>query len=733
MTSPTNYSMLDVALRYVEQRFAILPLHHPLEDGSCSCGNPSCRSVGKHPWTPNGVRDATCDPEQVRAWWGMHPNANIGLACGAPGLVVLDFDCYKPEFAGGELLTRLMADFPTMRVATGAGGVHLVYGQLADRPVGDSRGALPLGIDIKGRGYVVAPPSLHRSGKRYEWVDRDVPIAILPECVWDILQSSPHPSANGDLRSNGLATQVTAVGQADDIDKARKWLERLADWRREGYAEWLAVGMALSELSNVGLQMWDDWSRPSPKYEAGVCAAKWETFKVGDGLTLGSLKYWADEDDPSGREVPSIAALAVLDDAAASAGEDGEEDAEEPEANPLAVSRKPQVNLGWVDEYATLMSELTASPPEFNRLAGLVVVATVLQRRARLRMAFGDVYPNIYGVIIASSSVYHKSSALNKTRDILRRASLDKLLLSELMTSEGLLGQLQGRPAGLVLRDEIGTLFGSHNVKYLVNLKPDLTALYDCAPYSRRLAKDEIKVPEPYLNILGATTPYRFYDSVAFIDWQDGFLARWLPVVPEQEPDFDVIGGVYTCEHDARFGELAAKLVNLDRQRERDFLLEEGAFRLWAEWRRTAVENAYHFGDDVVAAIVARNATYALKFAIILAAVNGSWGTISESTMQTAIDLADGYKATFYTLLSQRENFGVSGSKLQHVFLAVKKRGGPDGASVRDICRKCHMRKGQVLPVLEKLADIGAVIVSGEGNKKRYVNAVDTLPARVWN
>jgi hypothetical protein len=40
------------------------------------------------------------------------------------------------------------------------------------------------------------------------------------------------------------------------------------------------------------------WSRKSPKYRVGDCAAKWATFTPGDGLTLRSLARWADEDDP---------------------------------------------------------------------------------------------------------------------------------------------------------------------------------------------------------------------------------------------------------------------------------------------------------------------------------------------------------------------------------------------------------------------------------------------------
>jgi hypothetical protein len=400
--------------------------------------------------------------------------------------------------------------------------------------------------------------------------------------------------------------------------------------------------------------------------------------------------------------------------------------------HPLDIQSKAKLRLGWVDEYADLMTRMTGAPREFNALAGLVLVATVIQRRARLRMSFGDIYPNIYGAVIAPSSVYHKSSALAKPRAMLQRAMLDNLLLSELMTSEGLLKQLQAQPAGLVLRDEIGTLFASHNTKYLASLKPDLTALFDCYPYSRRLSNDEIKVQAPYLNILGATTPSRFFEGVSYIDWQDGFLARWLFVTPEHEPDFDAMTGLFTAEHDSQLGALAIALMKIDRQQDTDFELVSPAFGLWDTWQRKAAKDAYYYGDDVTAAIVTRYAAYALKFAMILAAVNDSWGTITPEIMQTAIDLADSFKATVYKLLAAKANYGVSGAKLQKVFRIIKGKAGTEGITQREIGQLCHMRKAELTPCMEKLISIGAVMTIGNSKTERYIPAVENLPAKTW-
>ena len=189
-----------------------------------------------------------------------------------------------------------------------------------------------------------------------------------------------------------------------------------------------------------------------------------------------------------------------------------------------------------------------------------MTAATAIQHRAYLRLTFATIRPNIYGAIIARSSVYHKSGAIRKPRVLLEKAGLEKTILSELFTSEGLLKKLSQQEAGLVLRDEIGTLFDSRRApKYLQTLKPDLTALYDGDPYSRVLSGSEINVKSPYLNILGATTPARFFDGVTHMDWQDGFMARWLFVMPTTEPDFEE-NEIWRPDYEEQINQLAATL-----------------------------------------------------------------------------------------------------------------------------------------------------------------------------
>ncbi len=408
------------------------------------------------------------------------------------------------------------------------------------------------------------------------------------------------------------------------------------------------------------------------------------------------------------------------------ADDDGED--EQPSLDVPVVGN---LSLGWIDNYSDLMESLTGSPKEFHQLAGLLTVASALQRRAWLPMSFGDIYPNVYGCIIAPSTVFGKSTSINGPRRVLLPAMMEKMLIPAQGSSEGLIKQLSLTPSALMIRDEIGTLFGSDRVKYLKDYKQDLTALYDCMPHSKRLSNEEIKVERPYLNILGATTPSRFYGNVTNDDWLDGFMPRWLFVQPEGEPNFDNATGMFN--HEGAISKLAWKLMEIDRQKETAFTLQGESFKMWSSWRTESLKLAWKQQDETAMAIIGRYATYALKFATILTAINGDWGTVTESTMQTAIDMAGNYKHNVNRILSERGKHEVSGGKLQKAFLLLQRKGGADGLTARQMSISLNMGKSQFTPIIDKLVEIGAVMTTERNNAKNravtYYHAVaEKLP-----
>jgi hypothetical protein len=162
-TNPPR-SLLDIAVAYADHGWPVLP----------------CR--GKRPLPPRGFYAATADPAHVGRLWTHWPDANIAIRTGEQsGLAVLDVD----GSAGATSLAALGPLPATVTARTGGGGLHLYFRWQPGLNCGSS--VWGRGLDLRGRGgYVVAPPSGHASGGRYEWLSdwrgelADWPLEQLP-------------------------------------------------------------------------------------------------------------------------------------------------------------------------------------------------------------------------------------------------------------------------------------------------------------------------------------------------------------------------------------------------------------------------------------------------------------------------------------------------------------------------------------------------------------------------
>lgn len=193
MTRHNNDLTLMAALAYARRGWPVFPIHSARE-GQCSCDRLDCPSMGKHPRTSHGLKDATCDESRIQEWWSQWPDANVGIVTGAKsGLVVIDID---PRHGGDDSLAdleRTYGPFPkTVQALTGGGVQHYFFqhpgGSIKSRPIAE-------GIDVKADGgYVVVPPSDHLSGRTYEWEASshpdDTPLAQLPPWLLVILTKS---------------------------------------------------------------------------------------------------------------------------------------------------------------------------------------------------------------------------------------------------------------------------------------------------------------------------------------------------------------------------------------------------------------------------------------------------------------------------------------------------------------------------------------------------------------
>jgi hypothetical protein len=142
---PLSTELLEWALKYAGFGWPVLPLW----------------PKSKAPLTEHGVLDASTEIAVIGRWWQRWPDANIGIATGAPGPTVVDID--DMAAAGKDVIARLQA-LGAPEVATPRGR-HFYF-------AGTTDGTVKLGYgEIRGRGsYVVAPPSQHPDGPYYPWI-----------------------------------------------------------------------------------------------------------------------------------------------------------------------------------------------------------------------------------------------------------------------------------------------------------------------------------------------------------------------------------------------------------------------------------------------------------------------------------------------------------------------------------------------------------------------------------
>lgn len=156
----------------------------------------------KAPFNQGGSKNASTDPDIIRRWFNQDfPQSNVAIATGKNhgGLVVIDIDLDDDQGIDGFDTLRKWehehGQLPeTAMVKTGSGGCHYYY--RTDKEIHNIQNARdaqnnPLGIDVRGEGgYVVAPPSIHANGNRYEWeqMPRDYPIADADEKVFDFIR-----------------------------------------------------------------------------------------------------------------------------------------------------------------------------------------------------------------------------------------------------------------------------------------------------------------------------------------------------------------------------------------------------------------------------------------------------------------------------------------------------------------------------------------------------------------
>lgn len=208
---------------------------------------------------------------------------NVGVRL-PPTWMVLDVDPRNfggkddpGNSAGRDPLTELARDArldlsACPHTVTGSGGHHYWFRKPVDVQVLDSLDAYP-GVEFKSHGrQVVAPGSIHPSGRRYEWDD----LAPFPE------EAPPVPEtllrlARRPVRAHGEAAGLDEL-TPEMLAVSLEWLDPM-DF--QDHDAWLALMMACHHATaGEGRQEFIDWSTSDPRYadDAWTIGRRWDSL-----------------------------------------------------------------------------------------------------------------------------------------------------------------------------------------------------------------------------------------------------------------------------------------------------------------------------------------------------------------------------------------------------------------------------------------------------------------------
>jgi hypothetical protein len=178
----------QAALDYQAKRFSVIP----------------CEPKGKIPfiqWKDFQERRPT--RIEVENWWETWPDANVALVMGH-GVFAVDVD--GPQGHKELQAHEILVPSGTPTSLTGKGVHYFFRGTQPDRV-----GLVPQ-VDIRGRGIVVVPPSIHPSGRQYTWLCPPDTLSEPPDALLRLLEGTPHDSASPQGQT-WLAEALAGVGE----------------------------------------------------------------------------------------------------------------------------------------------------------------------------------------------------------------------------------------------------------------------------------------------------------------------------------------------------------------------------------------------------------------------------------------------------------------------------------------------------------------------------------------
>lgn len=438
-------------------------------------------------------------------------------------------------------------------------------------------------------------------------------------------------------------------------------------------------------------------------------------------------------------------------------------DVDIPDHPPLPVSIQIDYSIGqgageWMDTYVEYASQVAPMSPQYwHESAALWLYSTAIARRLKVVMPFDTIYPNIFVLWLAPTTLWGKTTSLKIARRLANH-TFPYLMASQDTTVESLVSDMAGcepnnkkdmndraldewriernyaAQRGWAV-DEMSGLLASAGKEYNAGFLEALMIFYDCEDrYTRSTrAQGRIVINKSSLSLIGASTPAVMNPH---LDSQRLWAMGWWPRFAILTPDRDIPPDADQNEDIAEPPSLANRLRAIcehlppatwpDPPDARSVPLGRGVFDLWKTYShamRRDMLTTYSI-DERLHGTYGRLPTHVIKIATLLAAMDwqrGSMPIIELPHLVRAIDIAERWRASVHRALvitSASEGSALR-TRVLRQFSLYDDRGG---LTLRDLSRLMRDQDVSRLEVaIQEAVKLGDLeeISSGEGKRGR--------------
>src|SRR5690606_28679047 len=185
----------------------------------------------------------------------------------------------------------------------------------------------------------------------------------------------------------------------------------------------------------------------------------------------------------------------------------------------IASAKSARVNACLIESFTEATSNVP-SPEIFRKWSAIVAVAGALERRVKVCTADGEIFANLFVLLVSPPGV-GKTQAARKTAELWQRTDYLKVAPDDI-TKAALIDAIdnakqvfvpEGKPLDMmyfhsmqVVADELGVLLPAHDLSFM----SVMNKMFDCVDFyreSRRGRDEDLNIEKPQITMLAGTQP----------------------------------------------------------------------------------------------------------------------------------------------------------------------------------------------------------------------------------